>query len=332
MGSFRAIIPAAGVGTRMRPLTHTRPKVLLPLAGRAIIGHLIADLMEIGIRDITVVVGYFGEKVEEYCREEFPEVNFRFKWQERRLGLGHAVGTAIEEDDEELLVVYGDTLFRGDISDIRGDAAALGLVEVEDPRRFGIAVVEDGRITYLEEKPDEPRSNLALAGVNYFPDARRLKEAIDRLVDEDIKTKGEYQITDAMHLMLKDGQPFRPLMLDAWYDAGMPSTLIETNRILLDTKPGTGSVPDAARRDNVVIDPVYIDPRAEVSESVIGPYVHIGARARVRNSILRDTIVDNDTEVSFGNLESAALGQHVRYVQTPDSPRLGDHSSSDGGV
>lgn len=327
MSDIRAIIPAAGIGKRMRPLTYTRPKVLLPLAGKPMIGHIISDLQRIGISKITVVVGYYGEKVEEYCREAFPELEFRFKTQEQRLGLGHAVGQAIEPGDGRIMIVLGDTLFRGDIGELVGDMAALGLVKVEDPHRFGIAVVEENRITHLEEKPDNPRSDLALAGVYYLPDAQVLSAAIDHIVEQDIKTRGEYQITDALAKMIRDGVPFRPAELEGWYDCGLPATLLETNRILLESKPECRSISEPQKNGNVIHEPVAIAPDAVLENCEIGPNVHIGSRTRITGSRLSDCIVEADCVIADSELESSALGQYVELSGAEGALLLGDHST-----
>ncbi|MFH0881900.1 MAG: sugar phosphate nucleotidyltransferase [bacterium] len=329
MADIRAIIPAAGIGKRMRPLTLARPKVLLPLAGRPIIGHIIADLVRIGIQDITVVIGYFGESVIEYCREAFPKVNFRFVEQEQRLGLGHAIGRAIHEDDRQTLIILGDTLYRGDIGAFMGDTAALGLVQVNDPRRLGIAKVENGVITYLEEKPEKPASNLALAGVYYVPDAQVLLAAIRHIVQNDIKTHGEFQITDALHKMIKDGEVFRAIELEGWYDCGVPSTLIETNRILLDSKPELRNVAAKFKKNNIIIEPVSIDDKAEIENCIIGPYVHVGANTKLNRSIIRNSIIDEESVLEGVHLDGAALGRQVEMRRGGEAFLLGDYASMD---
>ncbi len=329
MGDIRAIIPAAGIGKRMRPLTLARPKVLLPLAGRPIIGHIIADLVRIGIQNVTVVIGYYGEAVAEYCHEAFPKVNFTFVEQEKRLGLGHAVGRAIGEEDRQILIILGDTLFQGDIGSLVGETAALGLVKVDDPRRLGIAKVENGRITYLEEKPEKPASNLALAGVYFMPNAQILLEAIRHIVQHDIKTRGEFQITDALHKMIQDGEIFRAVELEGWYDCGMPSTLIETNRILLESKPELRKAAAKFKKNNVIIDPVAIDDKAEIENSVIGPHVHIGANTKLNRCIIRNSIIDADTVLEGVHLDGAALGRQVDMRRGGEAFLLGDYASMD---
>ncbi len=327
MSSIRAIIPAAGIGKRMRPLTHSRPKVLLPLAGKTIIGHLISDLVKVGINDITVVIGYFGEKVAEYCVASFPEVSFRFIEQKDRLGLGHAIGMAIQPGDENVLVVLGDTLFKADMSKFTGDEAALGLARVDDPRRFGVAVIENNFIIDLEEKPEKPRSNFAVSGIYYFPDAQIVKEAVDTLVKENITTKEEYQITDAMQLMIKDNNKFRPVMIDGWYDCGIPATLVETNRILLEKDQSLSSVSESIQGKNTIIDPVYIDDSAEISDSVIGPFVHVGSDCKLNRSIIRNSIINDNSTLNQVHLEDSVLGMDTVIESKGKSFMLGDHST-----
>ncbi len=327
MSGIRAIIPAAGVGTRMRPLTHTKPKVLLPMAGRPMIGHLIEDLHSVGINEMTIVVGYFADKVESYCRKAFPDVNFRFVIQEDRLGLGHAIMTAIAPSDEKVFVVLGDTLFKGSLSAFAGDSAVLGLVKVVDPRRFGVAVIEDGRITDLEEKPEVPRSNYALAGLYYFPDAQLVSKSVQRLMDEDIKTRGEYQITDAMDLMLRDGHTFLPHILDGWFDCGVPETLVSTNDALFKIRTDANRVSADIAAANTIIEPVHIPEGVIVEDSTIGPNVHVGEGSVITGSTISQSIIDSKCQIENSNLSKSVLGESCKIAGFEGSIFVGDDAS-----
>ncbi|MDP8206046.1 MAG: sugar phosphate nucleotidyltransferase [Candidatus Electryonea clarkiae] len=315
MKQIRAIIPAAGIGKRMRPLTNSRPKVLLPIAGKPIIGHLIDELVQVGIEHITVVIGYYGEKVKDFCRDAFPEVSFRFVTQEQRLGLGHAIGEAIQPDDKKLIVVLGDTIYKGDLDKFNGDDAVLGLVKVDDPRRFGIAIIENDKIVRLEEKPENPVSNLILAGIYYFPEGGVIKNAINTLIEKDIRTRNEYQITDAMQLMIEDGYSFRPVMIDGWYECGVPESLIETNQILLRENPKLRNMPEKLRKNNIIIDPVYIEDSVESEYSIIGPHVHLSAGCKISRSILLNTLVYDNAVLEGVSLEGAVIGNDTLMIR-----------------
>ncbi|MFN2384233.1 MAG: sugar phosphate nucleotidyltransferase, partial [Gemmatimonadota bacterium] len=211
---MKIIIPAAGQGTRLRPHTHTLPKVLLPVAGRPIIGHILADIAPLAPDVVRLVVGYKGELVEAYAREAFPDLPVRAVWQREQLGLGHAVLQALDADDRgPVLVILGDTVF--DV-DYRGVAASpdhvLAVRAVPDPERFGIVELDAAgeSVVRLVEKPAEPKGNLALVGLYYVRQAEKLRQALQSLVDDDARTRGEYQLTDGLQRLIDAGERFVP--------------------------------------------------------------------------------------------------------------------------
>lgn len=324
---MRVVIPAAGIGTRLRPLTDDVPKVLLPVAGRPILGHILESLARARPADVRLVVGYRGEQVREFARRAF-DLPFSFVDQEEQRGLGHAVLQALEpaHDEEELLVLLGDTIFDVDYAVLaRRDANLLGLRRVEDPSRFGIAVVRDGRISRLVEKPRDPIGDLALVGIYRFRRAGELRRALEELVARDITTRGEYQLTDALQLMLESGVRFEPFEVEGWYDCGTAEILLETNRALLrraageDPAGSPGGVRRPADGDGeggtgapVVLPPVHVADGAEVRDSVLGPYVAVGEGSRLRRAILRDSIVGRDVVIEDAVLEGAIVGDGAR--------------------
>lgn len=326
---MKIVIPAAGQGTRLRPHTHTNPKVMLPVAGRPIIGHILADVAALEPDEVRLVVGYMGDVVETYAREAFPDLPIRIVWQERRLGLGHAVLVALDEGDgDAVLVVLGDTVFNVDYDDVVGRGQhALGVCRVPDPERFGIAELDEAgeRVTRLVEKPADPLSDLALAGLYYVRRAETLRAAIDSLVESDETTRGEYQLTDALQRMIEAGETFVPVEIGGWYDCGKPETLLGTNRALLDM--GAGERAEPAGSDAVVVPPVSIAEGCTVERAVVGPYVTLGRDSVVRDSVVRDSILGDSVVVESAVVERSILGARAGYRGRPLKLDLGDDST-----
>jgi glucose-1-phosphate thymidylyltransferase len=305
----KAIIPAAGIGTRLRPHTYTLPKALLFVAGKPIISHILDDVVELGVSSIVLIVGYKGDLIEEYVRKAYPDVPVAFVTQEERRGIGHAIDLTkdVANTGEPLLIVLGDTIIRSDLTAItKTGANALGVKSVEDPRRFGVCEVTDDRITRLVEKPVDPPSDLALVGLYYLENGAALFEAIRRVIDGNIMTNGEYQITDALQLMIEDGSVFRTFMIDEWFDCGKPEAMLETNRKLLENIGNTPSV-----EGSIIIPPVSISAGAEIVNSIIGPYVSVAEGAVIDHSIVRDSVLADGCKVKNSLLDSSLIGANV---------------------
>jgi len=254
----KAIIPAAGIGTRLKPHTHTAPKALLHVAGKPILGHIIDELIAYDIRDIVFIVGFLGEKIIEYVEKNY-NIKASFIEQKELNGLGWAIHLAKDHlTDEPVLIVLGDTIIDLDLEEvINSDYNAIGTRIVDDPRRFGIAEVENGFVTRLVEKPESSASNLALVGVYLIKSTDIFKECLDELIDKNITTRGEYQLTDALSLMLERKSKITAFNVDGWYDCGKKETLLETNKYLLSQIKTVNDYPDV-----IVIPPVYISPSA----------------------------------------------------------------------
>ena len=226
---MKAIIPVAGVGTRLRPHTFSHPKVLLNVAGKPIIGHIMDKLIASGIDEAIVIVGYMGDMVEAWLTKHY-NIKFTFVTQTEILGLAHAIWMCkpFVTANEPLFIILGDTIFDVDLQPVlQSSVSTLGVKEVDDPRRFGVAVTTDeGKILKLVEKPDTLVSNLAIVGLYFLQQAGSLFASIDHLISNNIKTKGEYQLTDALELMIEGGEPFTTFPVHGWYDCGKPETLL----------------------------------------------------------------------------------------------------------
>jgi glucose-1-phosphate thymidylyltransferase len=304
-----AIIPAAGIGTRLRPHTYTLPKALLYVAGKPIISHILDDVVPLKPSTIVLIVGYKGELIEEYIRRHYPDLPVEFVFQQERRGIGHAVDLTREVADrgEPLLIVLGDTIIKTNLGRVVAQkSSVLGVKEVDDPRRFGVCEVKDGRITRLVEKPRDPPSNLALVGLYYLQDGAGLFKAVREIIDRNITTNNEYQITDALQLMIEGGGEFRTFAIDEWFDCGKPEAMLETNRKLLKNAPDAPPI-----EGSIIIPPVSISPGAEIVNSIIGPYVSVAERAVIHSSIVRDSVLAEGATVTEAMLESSLVGANA---------------------
>ncbi|MEO0108171.1 MAG: sugar phosphate nucleotidyltransferase [candidate division WOR-3 bacterium] len=322
-------MPAAGGGTRLKPHTHTTPKVLLQVAGKPILGHIMDLLAPLGPSEVIVVVGQQGDQIERYLRSSY-RFRFSFARQDLPQGLGHAVACAREQaEGHPTLVLLGDTIIDLDLRPIVAGGDAIGVREVENPRRFGVVEMKNGLVARVVEKPVRPRSRLAIVGVYYFADSRPLFTALGELIQNGRRTRGEYQLTDALQLMIRHGSRMKTFTVQNWLDCGTPDALLETNRYLLRRQLGAESSAEVKSVGSgwiVTIPPALIDPSAEIVDSIIGPDVSIGPRARIRSCIIRNSIVNQDAEIENAILEHSILGDAARLKGHPRRLNLGGAS------
>ncbi len=319
---MRAIIPVAGVGSRLRPHTYTLPKVLLNVAGKPILGHILDKLQLQGINEATIIVGYMGHLIEEYVKSNY-ELKVDFVEQKERLGLGHSIWIAQHTfNTDPILIILGDTIFDVDLSDaFSQNINSLGVKQVEDPRRFGVVQMNDNYIVRLVEKPEVPPSNLALVGLYYIKNTSLLKECLSRLVSENIRTRNEYQLTDALQLMIDCGEKFTTFQVEGWYDCGKHETILSTNRYLLEH-----TTTDVKIDDTVIIPPVFIAPTSKISRSVIGPYATIAENAEIVDSVVKNSIVGDNAIVSASVLDQSIIGNSAVVGGTFSILNVGDSS------
>jgi glucose-1-phosphate thymidylyltransferase len=312
---MKVILLMAGLGTRLRPHTYSRPKALINVAGKPMIGHIMDALQTLAVEEYICVVGHLGDQIERYIREAY-HVNARFVVQEQLLGQAHAIHLCKDYLDGPAVVLFSDTIFEADLSVLANESAdAVAFVkEVEDPRRFGVVALNDGGfITDFVEKPESMDNRLALIGLYYVRDSLRMIRAIETLLaDEERMLKGEFYIADAFDIMVKEGARFRTEEVGAWLDCGKPETVLSTTQYLL--AHGHDNSADFESDTVAVIPPAYIDPTATIEHAVIGPNAVIAAGCEIRNSIIRDSIVDEGAVVENALLEESLVGQeaHVR--------------------
>jgi len=325
---MKAVIPLAGFGTRLRPHTYTRPKPLLNVAGKPVLGHLLDKIMGLDIDEYIFIVGYLGDQVESYVKSTY-KLNARFVEQKELLGQAHAIWLARESlGDDPVFIIFVDTLFEADLSGLHTiDTDSMIFVkEVEDPRRFGVVSLDKkGHITRFVEKPSTMENRLAVVGLYYFQHAKPLLSAINNLMDRNLAKNGEYFLADAMQLMLEDGQTFRTRQVSAWLDCGVPETVLATNRYLLEH--GHDNSERYQGGPGVVVNaPAYIDPSAKITNSVVGPFVTIGANCTIDKCILQDTIIDQDTVCNSIVLEKSLVGRKAVLEGRARTVNIGDSS------
>jgi glucose-1-phosphate thymidylyltransferase len=319
---MKAIIPVAGQGTRLRPHTHTVPKAMLHVAGKTIIEYILDEISATEPEEYVFIIGYLGEKLKGFLERKIKKP-LHFVVQRETLGIAHALREAREFlDDGPLFIVLGDTIFQADLDRIvKKGTTAIGVRVVEDPRRFGVVVLEGDRAVKLVEKPQTPISNLAIAGVYYISDPGLLVKCLDRVVEEDIKTRGEYQLTDALQLMVDAGHEIETFPIEGWFDCGEPAALLETNRSLLARVEETPKRPGS-----IIIPPVWIDESAAVQNSIIGPNVSVAGGAIVKDSIVRDSILSEYAAVENLILHSSIIGDRATAQGKAASLNVGDSS------
>jgi glucose-1-phosphate thymidylyltransferase len=331
---MKAIIPLAGRGTRLRPLTHHTPKPLLRVGGRPILSYLLDDVKALGIDEMVFIVGYRSEVIRDFIASEYPDLRPHYTTQEVMDGTAGAIKLAEPWADDELLILFSDTLFDADLGLAKrlpeGDAGILWAKEVEDYQRFGVIVTRaDGTMERIVEKPSEPISRLANIGVYHIRDYELLFKGIDHVLEGGTGTAGEYYLTDAFQYMVDHGARLRTAPVTGWYDCGKTETLLETNRHLLLTSRG-GVDPSARVEGTEIVEPVRIEAGAVVSGGRIGPNVTIERGASVDGAVLSDTIVGHDAHVSGATLHNSLVGARSRVTGLSGQVNLADDSVVSG--
>ncbi|HMA69123.1 MAG TPA: sugar phosphate nucleotidyltransferase [Candidatus Mcinerneyibacterium sp.] len=328
---MKVIIPAAGIGTRLRPHTYNRPKAMVKIAGVPIIGHILNRLEKISPEEILIIVGYKKDTLINWVNKKYQNLNIKFVQQKKMEGLGHAVYMTKESvTNTELLIILGDTIVDIDLKKFTNSKhTTLATKKVKNPKRFGIAELnKKGFIENLIEKPDNPTSNEALIGVYYIKESQPLFNSLKYIIENDIRTKGEYQITDALNRMLKQNNKMKTYNITKWFDCGTIETLLSTNKFLLDKQEDSFI---KGKLSNCVINhPVYIDSNVEIKDSIIGPYVSISEKARISNSIIKNSIIYEESFLNNLNIQSSIIGKKSSLNLNSKQINIGDKTSIKG--
>ena len=302
---MKIILPVAGKGERMRPYTNNLPKCLLPVGGKTIIDWIVADTLPLKATETIFITGYKAEAIEEFLTQRPEWGKTRTVLQSDPQGLGQAISLALPyiEDNEPLLIILGDTLFQANLQSLaNANENILYTYKVKDPSRFGVAVTDaNGTIERLVEKPQEFISNEAIVGIYYIKDTKALRASLRSLIDNDIRTRGEFQLTDALQVMIEKGCKFRTAPVQEWLDCGLPETLIQTNTWLLQNKHGLNNISRATvdQRGSIqnvkLIPPCIIGNNVTIENCTIGPNVTIGNNCTLKDVVTKDCIVwDNE--------------------------------------
>lgn len=321
--NIRVIVPVAGSGSRLQPHTLTLPKALLPVGGKPALAHVLEPIAALCPDEVVFVVGHLGDQIMTWVRDNFT-FKTRFVPQEKLLGLGYALHLAMKDlDDRPTLIILGDTVVDCDYQALvsTGDYV-LGLRAVDTPHRFGIAETNGSYIIGLEEKPKNPKTNLALIGLYYFSEVARLKADLANLVRSGRTTGGEIQFTDALHSMIEAGVKFAPFEVDGWFDCGKKETLISSNRELLKHRPQP-----KAPEGSVFLPPVYVAPSATITNSIIGPNVSIGDNVTVERSVISNAIIGERSRITHSVLDDTLIGRDAVVAGQPAELNLGDKST-----
>jgi glucose-1-phosphate thymidylyltransferase len=330
---MKAIIPVAGAGTKLRPHTYTQPKALIPLAGKTVLSIIVDQLKEAGINEFIFIVGYLGEKIQDYVKAQYPDVIAHFVFQNDRQGIGHAVRlTRSIVKNDEILIVLGDTICDYNVRDVmQADTSLIGVKKVDDPRNFGVAEIEeDGTIDHVVEKPQIPKSNLALVGIYKIRDADLLYQCLEANIKGGIKSHGEFSITDALDCMIKRGAKFKAFKVDSWFDCGRRETLLESNATLL--KKFNARTEQCPEYENtVLIQPVSIGKGCTVKNSIIGPNVTIGENTQVDSSIIKSSIIGSYSNLLDIVLDYSLIGSDTTIRGETRTLNIGDNTDIDLG-
>ena len=318
---MKIIVPMAGMGKRMRPHTHTTAKPLLPIAGKPIVQRLVEDLAAVAgepVEEVAYIVHpSFGQKVESELVAIAVAVGAKgsIHYQEVALGTAHAILCAEKALNGRVIAAFADTLFRAQLKLDKDCDGVIWVNKVEDPRQFGVVKLDgNGIITEFVEKPQQFVSDLAIIGIYYFADGERLRQEMQYLIDNDIKDKGEYQLTNAMENMKRKGARFKAGSVDVWMDCGNKNAMVDTNtKVLGFIKGDKGLVSASVKKENsVVIEPCFIGDEVTLVNSVVGPYVSIEKGSTVTNSVVRNSILRGGVRVQDAVIDNSMVGERAQ--------------------
>ena len=331
--TLKIVIPMAGLGTRLRPHTWSKPKPLVALAGRTVLDYVLdmfKTVPETAEVEYVFITGLMGEQIKAYMAENYPDLRVSYVVQSEMRGQSDALYLAREHLQGPMIMAFSDTLIETDfsfLSSLSEDGVAW-VKAVPDPRRFGVAELNpEGWVTRLIEKPQDCNNDLVVVGFYYFRSGEALVAAIQEQFKRGITLKGEYFLADAINILLEGGMKMHTHAVDVWLDAGTSDAILTTNHYLLEHgHDNSADLP--AFPNTLIIPPVHIQPGVKVQDAVIGPYVSLGANCRVLGSIVRESIIDHDTQVTNSLLEGSLLGCSVQVTGQVQHLNIGDHSHS----
>lgn len=351
---MKSIILCAGKGTRLRPLTHTSAKHLIPIANKPVLFYAIEAIGDCGVKEIGIIIGETGDDIKSELKEGSKwGVNISYIEQKEALGLAHAVSVARDFLGEEKFLMYlGDNLLKNGVESyadkfIQGNYNAFVLLtEVDNPRQFGVAELKEGRVVRVVEKPKEPVSNLALIGVYFFD--KNVHQAVKSI---NPSARGELEITDAIQWMIDKGYKVGAEVIGGWWkDTGKPDDILEANRLILediDRDVSEAKVVDETSQisgrvkigkgseiiNSKIVGPVIIGNKVKVVDSYIGPFTSLSDEVEIKKTEIEYSVVLENTEIENikGRMQRCLIGKGVKIYHSKDLPRvyefiIGDHS------
>lgn len=335
---MKIIVPMAGRGSRLRPHTLTVPKPLIPIAGKPIVQRLVEDIVAVcgdkKVTEIAFIIGDFGEQVEADLKQVAENLGAKgsIYYQDKPLGTAHAIHCAADSMDDEIVVAFADTLFRADFTLDTDADSVIWVKQVDNPSAYGVVQFdEQGNINNFVEKPEEFISDLAIIGIYYFKDGPGLRKELKYILDNKLMDRGEYQLTDALSSLLKQGKIFKPGTVNDWMDCGNKAITVETNSKMLGYLDGKSEL----RGENIIlenseiIEPCYVGSNVVLRNAKVGPNVSIGDDCTIENATLQDSLVQTNTTIKNIDLKDSMIGNHAHVDGKWSSLSLGDYSTMD---
>lgn len=331
---MRIIVPMAGMGKRMRPHTLTVPKPLIPVAGKPIVQWLVEDIIKVcaeKVEEIAYVIGDFGEEAEKNLIAIAEKLGAKgtIHHQDEPLGTAHAILCAKDALKGKVIVAFADTLFRADFKIDDKQEGVIWVNKIEDPRMFGVVKLNnEGTITDFIEKPAEFVSDLAIIGIYYFKDGDYLKKELQYLLDNNIREKGEYQLTNALENMKQKGTKFVPGKVDEWLDCGNKDATVYTNKRVLEINRNSSMISSNVKKENaIIIEPCYIGENVELKNSIVGPHVSLGSGSKVENSVVSNSIIQTNAKIKNSVIDNSMIGNGAEYNNAAEQLSISDYST-----
>lgn len=335
---MKIIVPMAGRGSRLRPHTLTVPKPLIPIAGKPIVQRLVEDIVSVcgdkKVDEIAFIIGDFGEQVEADLKQVAANLGAKgsIYYQDKPLGTAHAIHCAADSMDDEIVVAFADTLFRADFTLDTDADSVIWVKQVDNPSAYGVVQFgENGNINNFVEKPAEFVSDLAIIGIYYFKDGPGLRKELKYILDNDLQDRGEYQLTDALSALLKQGKVFKPGTVTDWMDCGNKEITVQTNSKMLGYLEGKPELrgSNITVENSEIIEPCYIGDGVVLKNAKVGPNVSLGNGTVVEDATLEDTLVQQNTTIKNIKLKDSMIGNNAHVDGSWTSLSLGDYSRMD---
>ncbi|MEO6903676.1 MAG: sugar phosphate nucleotidyltransferase [Bacteroidia bacterium] len=329
---MRIIIPMAGMGKRMRPHTLTTPKPLIPIAGKPMVQRIAEDIIKVcdeKVDEIAFVIGRFGKEAENNLIKVAESLGAKGSifYQDEPLGTAHAIMCAKNCLTGKVVIAFADTLFKADFKMDSSQEGIIWVQKVEDPKPFGVVKIDNNNIiTDFVEKPQIFVSDLAIIGIYYFKDGDYLKRELQYLLDNDIKEKGEYQLTNALENMKSKGAKFTPGNVTEWLDCGNKNATVYTNQRILEFSKGSSLISKSVVNSNSkVIKPCFIGNNVQLLNSTVGPHVSIGDGTIIENSIVKNSIIQTNSKIKNADLSNSMIGNFAEFTGKSTDASIGDY-------